>query len=156
MRLFRRPQEGAVRAAIAASGRAATADQADRGVRRLALIRVVLMRLVAGIWLVRGLTYWSAILLPRDSVLDQGMLARGAAVVYFAVLDPTAAVGLWLGAAWGGIIWVFAVLSQIIAAAAIPGFASPLWIIVDVALVGIYLLVSWLVSRAAGSRRRRL
>ena len=34
--------------------------------------------------------------------------------IYFAVLDLVAAVGLWLGVAWGGVMWIFVALSVIV------------------------------------------
>ena len=35
------------------------------------------------------------------------------ATVFFAVLDLVAAVGLWMAAAWGGVIWLIAAMSHL-------------------------------------------
>jgi hypothetical protein len=35
-----------------------------------------------------------------------------AATVFFAVIDLVAAVGLWLAAAWGGVVWLTAAISM--------------------------------------------
>jgi len=35
-----------------------------------------------------------------------------AATIYFAVIDLVAAVGLWLAAAWGGVVWLTATISM--------------------------------------------
>ena len=35
-----------------------------------------------------------------------------AATIFFAVIDLVAAVGLWLAAAWGGVVWLTAAISM--------------------------------------------
>ncbi|MBV8792981.1 MAG: hypothetical protein JO237_13135, partial [Pseudolabrys sp.] len=40
-------------------------------------------------------------------------IAWQAATVFFAVIDLVAAVGLWLAAAWGAVIWLTSVASMI-------------------------------------------
>ena len=40
-------------------------------------------------------------------------IAWQAATVFFAVIDLVAAVGLWLAAAWGAVIWLMAVASML-------------------------------------------
>jgi uncharacterized membrane protein (DUF2068 family) len=35
-----------------------------------------------------------------------------AATIFFAVIDLVAAVGLWLAAAWGGVVWLTASISM--------------------------------------------
>ncbi|PLX39674.1 MAG: hypothetical protein C0606_02660 [Hyphomicrobiales bacterium] len=50
----------------------------------------------------RGNWFWEM------SVPDQTV------TVYFGVLDLVSAIGLWLGASWGVVIWMFRILTQII------------------------------------------
>jgi len=37
---------------------------------------------------------------------------RAGATIFFAVIDLVAAVGLWLAAAWGGVVWLTASISM--------------------------------------------
>jgi uncharacterized membrane protein (DUF2068 family) len=67
---------------------------------------------------------WSAILLPSEPLFDNLPPLRIAAVIYFAVFDLVAAVGLWLATPWGGVIGdlVRSYITQIFAAIALSGF----------------------------------
>ena len=35
-----------------------------------------------------------------------------ATIIYFAVIDLMAAVGLWMASTWGGVLWLLAVMSH--------------------------------------------
>jgi Family of unknown function (DUF6163) len=63
-------------------------------------------------------------LLPSESLFDNLPPLQGAAVIYFAIVDLVAAVGLWLATPWGGVIWLFAALTQIATVFVLPGFFS--------------------------------
>jgi hypothetical protein len=134
------------------SGPAATED--ERTLRRR-FILVVFMRCLACVWLAQALLQWIAVLTAEESGLDPARIGWRVALVVFAVLDPLAAVGLWLATAWGGVVWLFAAAVQIITAVAIPGFFSPLWIGVDGLLVGIYVLLRRLAAERPRARRAR-
>ena len=71
-------------------------------------------------------------------------LAAGA-VVFFAVLDLIAAVGLWLAASWGGVLWPVAVAAQWFAAAMMPGlFPYDIALAaLDVVLVAVYFTLTY-------------
>lgn len=127
----------------------------DDGTRRWSLVLVLFMRLLACVWVAQGLVQWMAMLVPRDSVLDHATVQWAATVVFFAVLDPVAAVALWLATPWGGVIWLFAAAAQITAAVAIPGFFSPTWIAVNSLLIGLYFLLTWVAARSARPTRSR-
>jgi hypothetical protein len=129
-----------------------TAAPADAGTFRWGIVLVSFKRLLASAWLAQALMYWIAVLGPSESVLDRASVQWAAATVFFAVLDPVAAVGLWLATPWGGVIWLFAVMSQSVVAVAIPGFVSRLWIGIDASLVGLYFLLTWLAARSRRSR----
>ncbi len=129
-----------------------TAAPAAAGTLRWGFVLVSFKRLLAGAWLVQALLQWIALLGPSESVLDRAPVLWASASVFFAVLDPVAAVGLWLATPWGGVIWLFAVMSQSVAAVAIPGFVPRLWIGMDAVLVGLYFLLTWLAARSRRSR----
>src|ERR1043166_4401523 len=70
---------------------------------------VLYLRIVAGLALLKGLYHWAGILgigAPPGEAFDANPLPWQAATVFFAVIDPVAAVGLWLppppGARGGG------------------------------------------------------
>ncbi|MGH6801701.1 MAG: DUF6163 family protein [Methylocella sp.] len=113
------------------------------GENRAGLFLVVYMRLLAGLWVIQGLSQWSAILLPPQPLFDSVSAMRGAAVIFFATVDLVAAVGLWLAAPWGGVIWLFGAITQIVVALALPGFFSILWIGADLVLIVIYFGLMW-------------
>jgi hypothetical protein len=112
------------------------------------LVFVLFKRLLAGLWVVQGLLQWSAILLPPEPLFDKVSALRGAAVIFFATVNLVAAVGLWLATPWGGVIWFFCAIVQIIVALALPGFFSILWIGADVVLIVTYFVLMWRAGHA--------
>lgn len=83
-----------------------------RWTRRL----VLFLRVMAGISLCKGLYHWSrviGIMVPPDATFETHSIAWQASTVFFAVIDLVAAVGLWLAAAWGAVIWLTSVACMI-------------------------------------------
>jgi hypothetical protein len=117
------------------------ADQARS--TRWGMILVVFMRLMAALWLCQGLMEWASVLLPADTVLEALPGPAAAAVIFFAVVDLLAAVGLWLATPWGGALWLFAAISQIFSALTVRGAFAPNWIGVDVLLIVIYFALTF-------------
>lgn len=75
----------------------------------------VLLRIVAVGWLAAGIAEWTRIVgvLP----VDGGTFLEAArpvqiAIGVFAIVDLLAAIGLWLLASWGTILWAAAILGQ--------------------------------------------
>ncbi len=116
---------------------------------RWGLILVVFMRLLAGLWIVQGLVQWAGFLVPADALFDHLTTGRAAAVIFFSVLDLLAAVGLWLATPWGGVLWLFAALSQVLVAIGVPRFFTPMWIGVDVILIILYFSLTWRAGKAS-------
>lgn len=76
---------------------------------------LVYLRAMAVVSLAKGLYHWSAVIGLGDgpgSTFESESIAWQAASIYFAVIDPIAAVGLWLVAAWGGVVWLAAAISM--------------------------------------------
>lgn len=115
---------------------------------RAGLYLVVFMRLLAGLWVIQGISQWCAILLPPEPLFDSVSAVRGAAVIFFAIFDFVAAVGLWLAAPWGGIIWLLGAIAQILIALGLPGFFSLLWVAADMVLIIIYFVLTWQAGHA--------
>lgn len=106
---------------------------------------VYFLRVMAALWLVKGLFHWSrvvGILVAPDETFELHSIAWQTATVFFAVIDLVAAVGLWLAAAWGAVIWLTSVVSMI----ALDVFFPQVYqtgLVVDLAefaFLGVYLL----------------
>ena len=82
-----------------------------RWTRRL----VLFLRVMAGISMLKGLYHWSRVvgIGVGDELFEYHSIAWQTATVFFAVIDLVAAVGLWLAAAWGAVIWLMAVASML-------------------------------------------
>jgi len=77
---------------------------------------VLFLRLMAGLSLLKGLYHWSWITgigVSDSDAFETHSIAWQTATVFFAVIDLVAAVGLWLAAAWGAVIWLTAIASML-------------------------------------------
>jgi hypothetical protein len=111
------------------------------------------MRLTALVWLIKSVLGWAAILdvVPGARPFEAEPFGRQAAIVYFAVIDAAAAIGLWLTSAWGGVIWLLAVTSAMTLAVLTPQLLPmPLSLLVfGICVVALYFLLSWLAAQEA-------
>ncbi len=114
---------------------------------RWGLILVIFMRLLAALWIAQGLLQWSAFMMPLDDLFDHLRMTQSAAVMFFSVIDFLAAVGLWLATPWGGVLWLFAAISQIFVALSVRQVIAPTWIASDVVLILIYFALTWQAGR---------
>jgi hypothetical protein len=108
------------------------------------------MRVMSLIWLVKGLLAWGVILginLPPPA-FEARTTGFQAGMIYFAVIDLVAAVGLWLASTWGGVLWLLAVMSHLILAVFFPRFVSNGALLIAVLIIAImsYLTLSWLAA----------
>jgi hypothetical protein len=127
---------------------------ADAEQARWTFLLTLFFRAVAMLWIVEGLDQWRRILDPAGAFLD-GSGAVAAAVIFFAVLNLVAAVGLWMVAPWGGVVWLLTLMAQIYVSAIKPSFfiGGDLAVkVLDGGLLAIYLFLSWRVNRANGER----
>jgi hypothetical protein len=111
------------------------------------------MRVTALFWLVKSIASWATILdvLPGSRPFEIEPFGRQAAIVYFAVVDASAAIGLWLTSAWGGVIWLLAVTSAMTLAVLTPQLVPlpvPL-LVFGLTVVLMYFLLSWLAAQEA-------
>ena len=119
----------------------------DRWASRL----VLFLRLLATVSLVKGLYHW-AIVCGFDASSFVGFEAYTipfqAATVFFAVIDLVAAVGLWLAAPWGAVIWLLAAVVQGGVIFLLPELIrfGPFVAIFDFALILSYLLLTYRAS----------
>ena len=76
---------------------------------------ILFLRIMAFVSMAKGLLHWSQVLGVGDgsgSTFESAAMPWQAATVFFAVIDLVAAVGLWLAAAWGGVVWLTATISM--------------------------------------------
>jgi hypothetical protein len=113
---------------------------------------VVFLRVMAALALVKGLYYWAIVCgvgAPTPQGFDSYAMPYQSATVFFAVIDLVAAVGLWLAAPWGAVVWLTSVISMAAVEALFPQiYGGRLWVIVvELALLGGYLLLALLSAR---------
>ena len=141
----KKPAPGASQEVIRLNaGKGNAGGQTDYG-----FLLVVFMRVVAGLWMLRGLLHWRTILTPDTTPFESLPTSIAACVVFFAVVDLIAAVGLWLASAWGGVLWLFAICASIIVTLVLPDFQSAgrLMLVIDFALIIVYFVLTWYAAR---------
>jgi hypothetical protein len=88
-----------------------TGEGEGKQANRWRVVLVWFLRLLSAFWLAKGLTAWAVIFgLPGtpQPPFENRLLSYQAIIVYFAVIDLVAAVGLWLTSTWGGVLWLLA------------------------------------------------
>jgi Family of unknown function (DUF6163) len=109
-------------------------------------------RALGALWLLIGLLSWSTILgVDPTATREFGLRAATfqAVTIYYAVVDLLAAVGLWLLAPWGGVVWLIAAVSRLVLGVVFPA-ASPLHLITGgwlVACIVLFMALSWMSGR---------
>jgi hypothetical protein len=125
----------------------------DRGAaaQRWTIVMTWFMRALSILWIMKGLSAWAIILGIWTPIghFESRSTGYQSTIIYFALIDLIAAVGLWMASTWGGIMWLLAVLSHLILAAFFPGIVSSgvLTMAAFLTLVAVYLAVSWLAAR---------
>ena len=109
------------------------------------------MRILAILWIMKGLSAWAVILGIWTPAGQFELRSTGyqATVIYFALIDLIAAVGLWMAGTWGGIMWLLAIMSHLILASFFPGIV-PTTMTTMACFVGLilaYLALSWFAAR---------
>jgi Family of unknown function (DUF6163) len=112
---------------------------------------VLFLRVMAGVSMLKGLYHWARVCgigVGGDDLYAYHSIAWQSATVFFAVIDLVAAVGLWLAAAWGAVIWLTAVASMLAVEIFFPqvfgrGFIT---VVLEGGLLALYL---WLAMKSA-------
>jgi Family of unknown function (DUF6163) len=123
------------------------AGHGDLWARRL----VMFLRAMAGLSMLKGLYHWAVVCginAPTPGGFADYPTPYQSATAFFAVIDLVAAVGLWLAAPWGAVVWLTSVISMIAVEMLFPQiYGGRIWmIIVEFVLLGTYL---WLALKAA-------
>lgn len=113
-------------------------------------VLVSFMRVLSVAWLVKGLIAWGTIvgIGAPPNAFEDATIGYQSGMIYFAVIDLVAAVGLWLATTWGGVLWLLAVTSHLILAVFFPRFVANSTFLVSLFIIAImmYLIVSWLAA----------
>jgi hypothetical protein len=113
---------------------------------------ILFLRVMAAISLVKGLYHWAQVCglgAPADEGFEAHTIAWQTATVFFAVLDLVAAVGLWLAAAWGAVVWLTSVVSMAAVEVFFPQVygGSLLIVLVEMTLLVAYLFLAIVAAR---------
>jgi hypothetical protein len=76
---------------------------------------VLFLRAMAAVSMLKGLWHWAeitGIVGGAAGGFESHATSWQTATIFFAVIDLVAAVGLWLAAAWGAVVWLTAVVSM--------------------------------------------
>ena len=76
---------------------------------------ILFLRFMSVVSLMKGLYHWGQICgigARGDEGFEAHTIAWQTSTVFFAVLDLVAAVGLWLAAPWGAVVWLTSVVSM--------------------------------------------
>jgi Family of unknown function (DUF6163) len=117
---------------------------------------VLFLRVMAAISLAKGLYHWAevcGIAAPAEGGFEAHSIPWRTATVFFAVIDLVAAVGLWLAAAWGAVVWLTSVVSMAVVEVFFPQVygGSMVIVLVEAMLLAVYL---WLAIFAAREQPR--
>ncbi len=113
---------------------------------------MLFLRVMAVVWLIKGLYHWAAVCgvgPDAEGGFEAHTLAWQTATVLFAVLDLVAAVGLWLAAPWGAVVWLTSVVSMAAVDLFFPQiYGGSIFIaVVVIGLLGIYLSLAIFAAR---------
>ncbi len=74
------------------------------------------LRAMACVSMLKGLYHWATVcgIIGEEGGFEAHVQSWQATTVYFAVIDLVAAVGLWLMAPWGAVVWLTSTVSMIV------------------------------------------
>jgi hypothetical protein len=112
---------------------------------------VLFLRVIAGLAMVKGLYHWAVVCGfagGSDGFLAMSTAAQ-TATVFFAIIDLVAAVGLWLAAPWGAVVWLTASVSMVVVDVFFPQvYGEQLTVVVvEGALIAAYLFLAVMAAR---------
>jgi hypothetical protein len=102
--------------------------------------------------MLKGLYHWGLVVGvgdSGDSTFELAPMSWKAATVFFAVIDLVAAVGLWLAAVWGGVVWLTAASSMAAIEIVFPQiYGGQIWVVLlEVAAIAGYLGLAIMAAR---------
>jgi len=108
------------------------AEQSEGSDTRWTQRLLVFLRVMAVISMAKGLYHWAIVCGiggPPDG-FEYQPIPWQTATVFFAVIDLVAAVGLWLAAPWGAVVWLTASVSMAAVEVAFPQvYGGRIWVV---------------------------
>ena len=128
------------------------ADEGEVDAKQWSRRLVLFLRVMAGLSLIKGLYHWAVICgigAPFPSGFDSYPTPYQVATVFFAIIDPVAAVGLWLAAPWGAVVWLTSVISMAAVELLFPQIlGGNVWLVaIELLLLGTYLGLALMATR---------
>jgi hypothetical protein len=128
------------------------ADEGETDGKQWSRRLVLFLRVMAGLSLLKGLYHWAVICgigAPFPSGFDSYPTPYQVATVFFAIIDLVAAVGLWLAAPWGAVVWLTSVISMAAVELLFPQiFGGNVWLVaIELLLLGAYLGLALMATR---------
>ena len=125
--------------------------EGDRSIGRWTGRLVLFLRAMAAVSMLKGLYHWAQVCgigFGPVQPFEYHSIAWQTATVFFAVIDLVAAVGLWLAAAWGAVIWLTAVASMLAVEIFFPQVFGGGWLtgVLEGGLLALYL---WFALKSA-------
>jgi uncharacterized protein DUF6163 len=76
---------------------------------------ILFLRVMAIASMIKGLYHWAAVcgFIGEEGGFEAHAQSWQAATVFFSVIDLVAAVGLWLAAPWGAVVWLTSTVTMI-------------------------------------------
>src|ERR1700742_787782 len=113
---------------------------------------VLFLRIMAVLAVAKGLYHWAQVtgfIGGEEEAFENQPMAWQAATVYFAVIELVAAGGLWLGTAWGAVVWLTTVVSMAVIELMFPGiYGGSLAIVgLEALMLAAYLAPAWMAAR---------
>jgi len=113
---------------------------------------VTFLRAMAGVSMIKGLYHWTIVCgidAPTSGGFADYATPYQSATAFFAVIDLVAAVGLWLAAPWGAVVWLTSIISMIAVEMLFPQIYGGriLLIIIEFGLLGAYLVLALKAAR---------
>ena len=77
---------------------------------------VLFLRVMAVTSMLKGLYHWAAVcgIIGEEGGFEAHVQSWQATTVFFSVIDLVAAVGLWLVAPWGAVVWLTSTVTMIV------------------------------------------
>ncbi len=113
---------------------------------------VLFLRIMAVVSLAKGLYHWGQVCgigVASDQTFEVRPLAWQSATAFFAVIDLVAAVGLWLAAAWGAVVWLTSTVSMAVVELFFPKVygSNIVVVLTEMGLLAAYLVLAVLSAR---------
>jgi hypothetical protein len=113
---------------------------------------ILYVRALAVASMLKGLYHWALVVGVGDrgdSTFELAPMSWKAATIFFAIIDLVAAVGLWLAAVWGGVVWLTAASSMAAVEIVFPQiYGGQIWVVLlEVAAIAGYLGLAIMAAR---------